>query len=577
MPPPPAEASAVTAGGAPPPLWVDFDGQDEDNPAKIMAESRNSRLVAWAECAVAAGLTAFIVYLHAYFRQHAGGLWRDEVNTVHLANLPSLADTWHYLQFDSFPILIFSVVRGWTALFSGSDASLRTYGCLVGVAIFIALWWNARLFGHRLPLLSLLLLGSNPLFIRYADSLRAYGLGILLMLLTLGAVWRVVESLRPGRVLLAAVLAVLSVQALYYNSVLLLSMCGAGAITAAWDRDWKKAACVLGIGAPAAASLLVYAATIHGLHEWNALVQYPVTLAWIWQKLSDVTGSPDPVGVWVWSALFIGALALAAWQVPWRSFARRQPLTPRQRVLLFAACTLALGTIAYAEFLQTLNYHTQPWYYVTYLALAAVTLDAVYGSSLPTDPRLEVRWRGARLAFVWAFGALTLMQARTDLFTRQTNLDLVAHELTADTRPGDIVINERWECDITFEHYYRGPAEDLTLPPLSDHRFHRYDLVLQQMLTPDAARPVLAKMERTLRDGHRVWFVGQPTPRAPGEDLPILDSRPHGNVLLYQLWAMQATDVLVQHATSATGIKVPVPGLVSGFEDLPLSVYAGWH
>jgi hypothetical protein len=527
-------------------------------------------------------LTLVAVYLHAVFRWHAGGLWRDEVNTVHLANLPTFAQIWDNLQFDSFPILIFPVVRGWTALFSASDASMRTLGMIIGLAILGALWLNARLFGHRLPLLAVALLGCNPLFIRYGDSLRAYGLGILLILLTFGAVWRVVEALRPGRMAVAVILAVLSVQTLYYNSVLLLSMCVAGAITAAWERDWKKAACVLGIGAPAALSLLPYADTIHRLNEWNFLVHFGITLGWIWKKLSDVTGSPDPVGVWIWTLLFLGALVLLgrlSWRLPAVAAAAA---TKPARVTLFAGSTLVIGTICYALFLQALQYFTQPWYYITYLALAAAALDAIYGAAIGAGPAHAERWRVGRLVFVWGFLTLMLAQARAELFTRQTNVDLVGRQLTAQVSPGDLVVNNRWECAITFDHYYHGAAEAVTVPPIADHRLHRYDLVLQQMRLPNAMQPVLEKVARTLRAGHRVWLIGNPIV-PPNGDISTYDPANgaagdrRGTPNYYAFWAMQVSELLLHHADTVAKVNVRTLAPVSDFEDEPVGVFAGWH
>ena len=540
-------------------------------------------LIPGAETAAALALTALVFYLHAVFFLHVGGLWRDEVNTVHLATMPTFGQVWNNLQFDSFPILIFPVVRGWVALFSDSDNALRTLGMLIGAGIFVALWINARLFGHRLPLLSLALLGCNPLFIRYADSLRAYGLGILLMLLTFGAVWRVVESARPGRVVLAMILATLSVQAIYYNSVLLFSICAAGAVTAARERDWKKAACVLGIGVPAVLSMIPYLGTVHSLHEWNSLVQFPVSLLLIWRKLSDVTGSPDPIGIWMWTLLFLGALAIIGWRLRGRRIMPNPPPGRADRVMCFAGGTLVIGTICYVVFLKALSYYTLPWYFVAYLALAAVALDAVYGAAILDHPPHARRWRLGRLALIWGFCALMLPQARTALLTRQTNLDLVAGQLNAATRTGDLVVNIRWECAISFAHYYHGPAEDMTLPPIADHRVHRYDLVLQQMNTRGAVQPVLDEVERTLREGRRVWIVGDPAVRRPGSKLPgptadgTGTAGPHGSVFYYQVWAMQLADVLLEHATSGARVPVPVSAPVSDYENLPVSVFGGWQ
>jgi hypothetical protein len=573
-----AERPLCPAGGVVP--TADFSDA-QTRPAFTAPRAGRRRFLFWAELGVGVVLTLVALSLHAVFAAHAGGLWRDEVNTVCLATLPSLGQTWGYLQFDSFPILIFPVVRTWAALFSTDDASLRAFGMLMGIAILGALWLNARLLGYRFPLISLALLGCNPLFIRYADSLRAYGLGILLMLLTFGTVWRVVEALKPGRVALAMVLAVLSVQALYYNSVLLLSICVAGAVTAARERDWKKAVAILSIGAPAALSLLPYAGTIHSLSQWNFLVHYDITPAWIWKKLSDVTGSPDPLGVWIWSLLFLGALVLAAWQWQRRSLPSPEAADRTcRRVTLFATGTLVLGTISYAVFLQALKYYTQPWYYVTYLALAAMSLDAIFGAALAANPPDASRWRVARLVFVWGFAGLMAFQARTALLARQTNLDLVARALTALAARGDLIVNNRWECAIPFDYYYHGAAPDTTAPPISDHRFHRYDLVLQQMHQRDAMRPVLDQAAQALRTGHRVWLLGEPV--APPDNLASLDpgrnpGAPKGGVGYYEFWAMQLSEVLLQHATSAQKVSVAMPGPVAEYENLDVSVFAGWN
>ena len=44
--------------------------------------------------AIAALVTLCAVYLHVLFLFNAGGLWRDEVELVHLSLLPSLSEVW---------------------------------------------------------------------------------------------------------------------------------------------------------------------------------------------------------------------------------------------------------------------------------------------------------------------------------------------------------------------------------------------------------------------------------------------------------------------------------------------------
>ena len=166
--------------------------------------------------------------LHIRFVTHVGGLWRDETNSVNLASLASFGEIWRSLDYDSFPILFFLVLRSWLELFGlYNDTALRALGCITGLGLLGALWYNARAFGVRWPVLSLALVGLNPMLIRYGDSTRAYGLGILLIVLTFASFWRLVDSPASPptkRVLTAAVLAVLSVHCLYYNSVLLFAI-----------------------------------------------------------------------------------------------------------------------------------------------------------------------------------------------------------------------------------------------------------------------------------------------------------------------------------------------------------------
>ena len=148
-------------------------------------------------------LALLVAALHLRFVTSVGGLWRDETNSVNLATVPSFAEMWRLLDYDSFPMLFFAVLRGWTAIFGvENDLALRTLGLITGLGILGALWANARSFGIKWPVLSFALVGLNPMLIRYGDSTRAYGLGILLILLTLRSFWRLVDS--PNRSVYAA-------------------------------------------------------------------------------------------------------------------------------------------------------------------------------------------------------------------------------------------------------------------------------------------------------------------------------------------------------------------------------------
>ena len=559
----------------------------------------------WVNCfeSLAVALVAICATaLHVQFVTNVGGLWRDEANSVNLATLPTFGEIWHLLEFDSFPILFVTVLRGWTAAFGANDdLALRALGLITGLGILGALWANARSFGIKWPVLSFALIGLNPMLIRYGDSTRAYGLGILLILLTLRSFWRLVDSPAPptaGRITMATLLALLSVQCLYYNSVLLLAIAAGAMAVAIRARAWRTLGIVLGIGILAAASLLPYIPMMRRIRAWKILVSYPADFAWLWTRVCDVLGSPSPLGIWLWPGLVIVGLvgtavawATGRWKI--KTLSRRLP-----PVMLLAAVTLAIGVAGYTGFLRVLNYVTQPWYYITLVAFAACTLEVLFGA-WPTDSKPRIALRVIRLGVAFLLLCVAARPAWKELPTRHTNMDLIAARLQQLTTKDDLIVVPPWEYAIPLCRYYRGPAEVMTIPPITDHRFHRYDLVLRQMTTANPLTPVLARMEAVLRSGHWIFLVGKgsfnnflafPKPNQVPPTLPPVyqDAGGHwhgGYRAVWQLlddyntvWQLQAGHFLRVNATGAGRIDVSVPANanVQEYEDMELRVFQGW-
>ena len=110
-----------------------------------MAAPRSSKSApSWIdrfEWIAAGALTLGAILLQVLNWRHAGGLWRDEVAAVNLAQLRSWTAIWANLEHESFPLLITAVVRIWTSLGLGaSDTSLRTLGLLISLGLIAALW-----------------------------------------------------------------------------------------------------------------------------------------------------------------------------------------------------------------------------------------------------------------------------------------------------------------------------------------------------------------------------------------------------------------------------------------------------
>ena len=521
-------------------------------------------------------ITVATVSLHVRFVTHVGALWRDEANSVYLATLPNFRAMWRSLEFDSFPILFFGLVRTWSGVFgSDNDAALRALGLVIGFAVLAALWLNAHTLGARIPVLSFALIGLNPMLIRYGDSTRAYGLGIFLMLVTFWSFRRLVQSPPTGaKILLAGALAVLSVQCLYYNSVLLLAICAGAIAVATRDRAWRTVAIILTIGGVAAASLVPYLPIIQRMHAWTFLVSYPITLPWLWLRVCEVIGSPDPLGVWIWTGAFaIGLLVVAC-----SSLYRALPSS-----ILFAAVTCAVAVPLYAVFLRVLGYYTQPWYYITLTILVACSLDIIFGGSW--DSPLTLFLRSSRILAAFVLLSIATLPSWEEITIRHTNVDVVSTKLRQEATTDDLIVTTHWQYAVSLSRYYRGPAQIVTLPPIEDYRLHRYDLALQQMRKPEPLQPVYDRLKAVLQSGHRAFFVGAlPYPKAgvpaPTVSLGYRDAKGNWHGGNYDaVWPILAGYFVRDHATTCSQIATPIPdrGRAQRHERLPLSVAEGWR
>lgn len=514
--------------------------------------------------------------LHVVFGMQAGALWRDEVNSLELATVGTLSEMWMNLDYDSFPALFFLVLRSFAGVpASASDVELRAFGVTIGLLILGALWLNARVFRFGIPLVSIALIGFNPMVIRYGDSIRAYGLGTLLILLVLPALWKVVEAPTPRRIIVAGLAALLSVHCLYYNAILLFAICLGAVAVAIRHRLWKQGLIVLIIGAICAVSLLPYLPIFRRVGSWNYQFKASIDFAFLWGKLSETIATPVSVARWVWVVLFFAAIFTGAW-VLLRKSEESEP-TPAKDRALFALVTLVVATVGYAGFLRILSYVTQPWYYVLLLVFAAVCIETLLGS-LPMKKWLQLARCGFALAFI---GAATFPTWQA-LQVRQTNIDLIARKLESLAKNGDLILLSPWNYGITFRRYFHHETLCATLPPVEDLRFHRCDIIKRQMMSNAPMAPVLQKMGETLRAGKTIWLVGQLIPVAPGQrplEVPPGYDGPDGFVSgpLYRAWMEQAGFFVQTHATNIERIPLPSPQPIMHFEAPALSSFRGWR
>lgn len=525
-----------------------------------MSDTASSGRARQATTIVAVALTLLSCYLHLQNFTNAGSLWRDEINTVELASQPSISNIYANLQYDSFPLIWFFLLRTFMRVAGWEDYALRAFGLSIGLLTLGAVWINGRLFPHRVPVLALFLIGVNGALIRYGDSLRAYGLGLLTGTLMFGALWNLTRRMNAASVTLALLSALFAVHSLFYNAVFLFAVCMGGTAVMLRRKSAGGVTVFLGIGLICALSLAIYFPSFRAAGEWNAQVRYDLATSWYWFKWGNAL---EMTGLWMrdmWSATFLlGCLmALVVLQ-------KKYPDQSKKEIGIFCLTTLLVGTIGYVVFLEALSYSTEPWYYLTLMALLACCLDPLFG--LPGKI-------GPRLALTAALTIAAILAIEPVLFAVRrphTNIDRLATKISTEASPNDLVFIFPWQNGVSFQRYYRGPARWQTVPPLAFHRWHRYDLFAAVLSEKDALEAFLSEVETRLNAGGRVWivtdrgFLENPDPKLFPNNKPRL---PRGD----QLWRMRLSILLSNHRRRMELFRTSVAG--GTYEDLILEVGA---
>ena len=516
--------------------------------------------------------TVAAILLHVIFLTHAGGLWRDEAGFVRLATLPSLHDTWRMLTHDHCPILLPAIIRGWCALGWGeTDFGLRILGLIIGLLLLAASWGASRIMRRGVPLLPLALVALNVTIIRSGDSLRSYGLGCALNVLTLALLWRVARKPAFANVVLGALAAVFSVQCLYQNAFFVLAACSGGIVVCARGHRWRDTLWLLGLGLLAAASLVPYVPNILKAQEWYVLEKAGFDFSTGWENFSTAVGGQLPGINWLWLALCLSAIGMS-----FSVFSpRTQPasVVAQRDLILFGAVALVVGVASFIIFLKLADLPTQSWYYTPLMVFVAMCLDAV----LPECHRCV---RHALTALATVATIASLLFGTPALECRQTNVDVIAARLIKEAAPNDYIIVHPWYFGVSFERYYKGAAPWTTLPPLEDHSLHRYDLVKVKMQMENPIQPVLDKIALTLQSSNRVWIVGLiPLSRTPPPDLNPAPNNPWGwyDEPYSQIWGAKVGCYIASHASQGAVITIPSGSCVNADEDLPVVLTAGWQ
>ncbi len=541
------------------------------NAQELIEKNRGGVRFEWA---IAILLTAGAIVFHIRYFLNAGGLWRDEITSVNLASAHSLSYAAANMHNDSFPILWLCVVRLWVKSGIGaSDSGMRVLGLLAGVAILAALWRNARRFGVRTPVISIAMLTSTSAVICFGDSIRAYGLGMFLGLCAIGVIWDLAQRPTRGRFAIALAVALLSVHMLFYNCILLLAACCGAAAVAILKGQIRRAMVVLSVGFICAISMLAYVPMIRHTRG-EKMFQINLDFAWLWRRLRESLLFAADGGVGrghndvVWGVV-IAAAILAALGVL-KSASQR-----RRDAVLFCATCLAVGILAYWGFLKALRYSMQPWYFLGAMAMVATCVDGLF---------FAVKWAPFRLVLgvcALGFSIYSGVYVWRNVGVRRTNADIVATEVEKLAVKGDVIVIAPWYMGVSFERYYHGEAECVTIPPVSFLEYQEYDLLAKYMTDRRAMDPVIRKLSAVLRGGHRVWVVSNET-LIDNPPTNFFQRRPDPETGWHSAdyessWDHQVLYALRQNSKLFLTMEVPRDRPVSDYELLWLCKAEGWR
>ena len=526
------------------------------------------------EWIVAFLLTVAVLFLLLARARHAGALWRDECAVVQLATMPTVADLFKNFQRESFPAFFPLMVRAHTAVFGTSDNAFRYFGVAVGLLFLAVAWFNSRLLFGGPPLLVTALFGLNVSFLTFGTSIRAYGIGSVLILLAFGLVAKMLLEPTRSRITAALLVSVASVQFLLYNSVLLLAV-GIAVMTVCLIRGQRRPAlAIAGIGTACALSVLLYVGPFWTESKSTVVLQGPVDLAWFWSQLEAAFGTPLHFMTAAWLALFLAAIAGAVTRL---SLSWSNKPYPEWDLLLFGLVASFLSVVFNFSFLKILSYSTREWYYLALLAFLAGAIDLLVGSLS------SIKWvRTARLAFVIVALIGFSWAAWPKVIERQSNIDVVAQRLKQVAQPRDLIVVNPWFLGISFNWYYGGTTPWVTCPMLEDHRLHRFDLLKARMTSSTPIDDLLEVIAATLRSNNYVWLVGalevQPSDKE-AVSLPPAPTTDFGwSIDAYaESWSQQLGAFLQRHAAGARFVRVPVEGLVSPLENVSVLVAHGWR
>jgi mannosyltransferase len=155
------------------------------------ASALRARLPSRTQLAVPAGLAALVLLALVLRTRELGiGFWIDEGLSVGISDRP-LGDIPGALRLDGSPPLYYMLLHVWMAVAGSSEEAVRwlSVACML-LAVPVAYWAAAGLWGTRAGWMAAVLVATNPFLTQFAQEGRMYALLALLALVAAAAYGR---------------------------------------------------------------------------------------------------------------------------------------------------------------------------------------------------------------------------------------------------------------------------------------------------------------------------------------------------------------------------------------------------
>jgi uncharacterized membrane protein len=449
----------------------------------------------------AGAVLAFGLFLRFWLRSD---LWLDEALTVNIAKL-HLSHIPAALRHDGAPPLYYVLLHFWMRLFGQGDFAVRALSGVASVAALPFAWFaGRRLAGLRGAAAAVLVMGTSPFAIGYANSARMYALMVLWTLLGLLALVRALEQPRPLRLAALALMAALIVYTHYWGLYLVVAV-GGWLLFRAWRptptatqtvADERRTT-LLVLGALSGGSLtfvpwlpsLFYQAAHTGT-PWTS----PAGLGDILGILGEYAGG-GPWGALLGLSLFtMLLLGLFGRLIDGRHILLELRTRRRARpIACIFITTLVIAVIASGSSGSAFVGRYTSVVYPLFILLVAL------GISLFQDRRII-----AGVLFVVCGSGLTVAFGGSN--ANRTEAGLVSEVLNQEGRPGDLVVYCPDQLGPAVSRLLHQPLTQLTFPRgIGPQRVDWVDY--RQVIQRTNVAAFADEMIQRAGKGHTLWYV----------------------------------------------------------------------